>query len=491
MRTGIAHVEHEDVAAAPDAAGLHDQLRGLVDRHEVARHLGARDRHRAAAGDLLAEDRHDRARRSEHVAEAHGDERRLGLDLAERLDDPLGERLAGAHRGLRVDGLVGRDEHEAVDAVARGEARDGARRERVVAQRLHGVLLHQRHVLVGGRVEDDGRAGASAKIASMRAASRTSAISGTISICVVLAQLAVDLEEVVLGVVGHHEPADLHAHELAAELGADRAAGAGDEHGAAAHVGADGGGVERDGLAAEDVLDLHRAQLGDEVVVAVEQVVDVRQRLDRHAGLAAHGDDGGALAAAGRGQRDVHLVGLARLEDLGQVVGRAEHLDALEAVAQLVAVVVDQPDRRVAGEAVREHLAQDQVAGVAGADDQHLLALGDERAAARALDQRAREHARAAEQDQREDEVEQRARAWRATRWRAGRAAEARRDGRLLDVASTQCVTAGVAVGSRELLRLARRRPRGWMITPRGNLTIENASSSAMLAMPSARAGAR
>ena len=39
---GIAHVEHEHVAAAADAAGLHDQLRGLVDRHEVARHLGAR-----------------------------------------------------------------------------------------------------------------------------------------------------------------------------------------------------------------------------------------------------------------------------------------------------------------------------------------------------------------------------------------------------------------------------------------------------------------
>ena len=95
----------------------------------------------------------------------------------------------------------------------------------------------------------------------MRAASRTSAISGTISICVALAQLAIDLEEVVLGVVGQHEPADLHAHELAAELGADRAARAGHEHGAAAHVGADRRRVELHGLAPEDVLDLHGAQL--------------------------------------------------------------------------------------------------------------------------------------------------------------------------------------------------------------------------------------
>ena len=169
------------------------------------------------------------------------------------------------------------------------------------------------------------------------------------------------------------------------------------------------------------------AQLGDEVVVAVDEVVDVRQRLDRDAGLAAHGDHGRAPAAAGRGQRDVHLVGLPRLEDLGQVGGRAEHLDALEAVAQLVAVVVDQPDRRVAGEPVREHLAQDQVAGVAGADDQHLLALRHERAAARPLHQRAGEHARAAEQDQREHEVEQeRALGGRALARGARR--EARRD---------------------------------------------------------------
>ena len=38
----LAHVEHEDVAALPDAAGLHDELRGLGDRHEVARHARRR-----------------------------------------------------------------------------------------------------------------------------------------------------------------------------------------------------------------------------------------------------------------------------------------------------------------------------------------------------------------------------------------------------------------------------------------------------------------
>ena len=236
-----------------------------------------------------------------------------------------------------------------------------------------------------------------------------------------LAQLAIDLEEVVLGVVDHHEPADLHAQQLAAELGSDRAARAGHQYRATAHVGADGGGVELNGLAPEDVLHLHGAQLGDEVVVAVDEVVHVRQRLDGHSGRAAGRDHLGAFAAAGRRHGDVHLVGLARLEDLGQVVRRPDHLDALEAVAQLVGVVVDERDRRVARQPVAEHLAQDQVAGVTGADDQHLLALSDERAPPRALDQRAGENARAAQQDQREDQVQhQRALRGRALARRAG-----------------------------------------------------------------------
>ena len=221
--------------------------------------------------------------------------------------------------------------------------------------------------------------------------------------------------------VDHHEPADLHAQQLAAELRSDRAARAGHQYRATAHVGAHGGGVELNGLAPEDVLHLHGAQLGDEVVVAVDEVVHVRQRLDGHSGRAAGRDHRGAFAAAGRRHGDVHLVGLARLEDLGQIVRRPDHLDALEAVAQLVGVVVDERDRRVARQPVAEHLAQDQVAGVTGADDQHLLALSDERAPPRALDQRAGENARAAQQDQREDQVQhQRALRGRALARRAG-----------------------------------------------------------------------
>ena len=53
---GLAHVEDEDLAAASDPAGPDDQRDGLRDRHEVARHLRVRDRHRPALGDLAPED---------------------------------------------------------------------------------------------------------------------------------------------------------------------------------------------------------------------------------------------------------------------------------------------------------------------------------------------------------------------------------------------------------------------------------------------------
>jgi hypothetical protein len=59
------------------------------------------------------------------------------------------------------------------------------------------------------------------------------------------------------------------ARDLAAQLRADRAAGAGDEHDLAGQVRADPVDLHHDRLAAEDVLDLHVADLADEVAAGV------------------------------------------------------------------------------------------------------------------------------------------------------------------------------------------------------------------------------
>ena len=75
----------------------------------------------------------------------------------QRLADHLGEALGRAHHVRRVDRLVGRYEHElsTLPCCARARATSACRKH-VVRHRLERVLLlHQRHVLVRGGVEDD------------------------------------------------------------------------------------------------------------------------------------------------------------------------------------------------------------------------------------------------------------------------------------------------------------------------------------------------
>ena len=71
----------------------------------------------------------------------------------------------------------------------------------------------------------------------------------------------------------------------------------------------------------------------------------------------------------------------------------------------LLGVVVDEADRRVGERTVAADLADEQLAGIAGADDQHLFPVRDE-PGLRALEQRAREQARAGDEREQQQEVD-------------------------------------------------------------------------------------
>ena len=86
-------------------------------------------------------------------------------------------------------------------------------------------------------------------------------------------ELALDVEEGAFGLVDEHDPLRLGPGELAAELGADRAARAGDEHRLPRDVRGDRVQVDLHRLAAGGVLDLHRADLVREVEIAGDQLV--------------------------------------------------------------------------------------------------------------------------------------------------------------------------------------------------------------------------
>ena len=194
-----------------------------------------------------------------------------------------------------------------------------------------------------------------------------------------LDHLAVDLEEVVLGVVEHHQQPRLDAGDLAAELGADRAAGAGDEDDAVAQVGADPVELDDDRVAAEHVLDLDLAQLLVELDAAAQQLEDGRQGADADLALAAGGDDlGRAACPAPRGSRSRPRRARSRRGSCSISLGRAEHLQAQHPHPPLARVVVDEADRGGAEVGVELQLADDHLAAGAGADHQHLV-LGQTR----------------------------------------------------------------------------------------------------------------
>ena len=112
------------------------------------------DGDRPARGDLLLEEGHHAAPAAQHIAEPHRHERAAGA-LRRVLHDQLGHALGGAHHAAGVDRLVGRDEHE----MAHPGRDAGLHQVRVPSTLLVigvlGVVFHQRHVLVRGRVEDD------------------------------------------------------------------------------------------------------------------------------------------------------------------------------------------------------------------------------------------------------------------------------------------------------------------------------------------------
>ena len=85
----LPHIEHKHIAARAHGARLNHQLRRLGYGHKVTRHLGIGQRDWATFFNLLAEQWHDRAARTQHIAKAH--HREAGSRPARR--SLLGQRL--------------------------------------------------------------------------------------------------------------------------------------------------------------------------------------------------------------------------------------------------------------------------------------------------------------------------------------------------------------------------------------------------------------
>ena len=210
----------------------------------------------------------------------------------------------------------------------------------------------------------------------MRWESFTSASTGDHAGDAAVGQLALDREQVRLGVVDQHQRGRAEASDLAHELGADRAAGAGHQHAAAGHVRADLGQVEAHRLAAEQVLDLHVAQ-------SRHQRVGAEQLLGP--GGVCTGMPFAWQTSTTTCRRAPGADGIAITTSSGSVSRRTRSMSSI------VPITLTLWSRRpcFAGSSSRiaisvypesplAHLAHDQLTGVAGADHEHLVAA-DER----------------------------------------------------------------------------------------------------------------
>ena len=313
---------------------------------------------------------------AEHVAEAH--EHELRPAALQTLADDLGKPLGRTHHVGRVDRLVGRHEHELLDLRADRRAREHPRAVGVVAHRLPRVgLLHQRHVLVRAGVEDDARPLAREHLVDQRRVLDVADDRCDRQLRERVGERHLDLVDRGLGDVEQHELRRTEARDLAAELGADRAAGAGDQHHAIAEPLGEPRAVEHDRIAPEQVVELDRADRRQRRAAADQLLVGRhRQRLEavRRADLG----DAPAHAVRGRRQRDDHLAHAVLLRPRGQARDRPQHPHVAQQPPVLRRVVVEQADHAPLP-AARE-LAGEPRAGLARADDEHRLAQRGERA---------------------------------------------------------------------------------------------------------------
>ena len=337
---GLAHIEDEDLRARAEGRGLHHQTAGLGNGHEESGDVGMRHRHRTALLDLLPETRNHGAVGTQHVTKTRGHEDGLALQLAalngqpQRLHINLGNALGATHHIGGIHGLVGGNHHHLLHPVLNTFVGDIVRAEDVHEHGLAGVLLHQRHMLVGRRVEDHLRMVLpECEIETLDLPDVTDD-RHKLQFGEFLLQLQTDMVHRGLRIVEQNQLLNPEARKLATKLRTDGAGRPRHHHHLAPEVLYDG--VHRDGnlVTTQQILNL---QVTDTIVqVATADFVD------------------------GRGYQRTHLVGQALLDQavtLEPGVGLAGEQDGVDAVfadyvRQMLAAVVGE-HRQVGEQQVR------------------------------------------------------------------------------------------------------------------------------------------
>ena len=113
-----------------------------------------RDGYRLALLDLFAKYRYNRTGAAEDITKTDGDVIRR-INIVKFLNDDFSDPFRRTHDRGRIDSLVGRDHHKIDHAIFTGKSCQLPSRKYIIFDRFGGVKLHQRHVFVGGSVENN------------------------------------------------------------------------------------------------------------------------------------------------------------------------------------------------------------------------------------------------------------------------------------------------------------------------------------------------
>ena len=165
------------------------------------------------------------------------------------------------------------------------------------------------------------------------------------------------------------------AHDLTAKLAADGSAAAGDHNHLILQEIGDLVGIQLYGGAAQQVFHLTVLD-GGQGDRAVHQLINAGQHADAHAGALADVQNLFFLFRGGRGDGEEDLGDALALDGLADMLSAADNADAIEVLALLDGVGVDDAsDLDVCVSAV-VHLLQQHLTGFTGTDQQDALLAG-------------------------------------------------------------------------------------------------------------------
>src|SRR5690606_24972341 len=188
----------------------------------------------------------------------------------------------------------------------------------------------------------------------------------------VFLQLLLDFEDRVFAVTHQDQLGGALPQELAAKLAADGAAATGDENAAVTDQLLDGSRIGVDGVAPQEVFDVHVAQLLD-ANRAVEQFVDAGDDLGFDAGRLADVEDFPDLLAGRRGHGDDDQIDVEIAHGRGDGLATAQDGHAVDPDVVLGRVVVDVANHVKAKLRIILRLTHDHRSRIAGAGDQDSL----------------------------------------------------------------------------------------------------------------------